>query len=465
MLAGRPLELSRTDGGVARADAMTRLARAFGVPDAPAASDDPFARHDSSGAWDGPAADSAPARSMTARALLAGSTFHLAGEREGSAPGFAAWGRVTQGSFDGEQADDTGRTRMDGEVLTGVLGADAAWGGALAGVAVSLSEGEGGFDTPGADGGRAGNVESSLTTVSPYARIMLTERVSAWGLAGWGTGDMTLRFDDGSMAPTRTDIGMRMGALGARGALLGQDEADGMDLALRADAFFVRMDSEKTSNSPETEADASRVRLVLEGGRSVALSETVTFRPSVELGVRHDGGDAETGTGVELGGGVAYADTVSGLSIEARARMLVAHADSDYEEWGVSATARLDPGEQGRGLSFSLSPVMGATSSTTERLWGAQRPRGLAPGGALETSRGLRAEAGYGLALFGGRFTGTPNAGFALSDGGARDYRVGWRLTPAVRGDPGFEVNLDATHREAANDNEHALMLRGAITW
>ena len=463
--AGQPLDLSRTDDGKARADAMTGLARAFAAPDAPNSSGDPFVRHDPSGAWNGPAGASAPARSMTGHELLLGSAFHLAGKGEGSAPRFAAWGRVTQGSFDGEQADATGRTRLDGEVLTGVLGADADWGGVLAGVAVSVSDGEGGFDNPGADRGKSGDIESSLTTVTPYARFRLTERVSAWGLAGWGTGDMTIRFDDGSMAPTRTDIGMRMGALGARGALLEQDEAHGMDLALRADAFFVRMDSEKTSNSPETEADASRVRLVLEGGRSVALSETVTFRPSLELGVRHDGGDAETGTGVELGGGVAYTDTVSGLSIEARARMLVAHADSDYEEWGVSATARLDPGEHERGLSFSLSPVIGATSSATERLWGAPRPRGLAPGGAFEASRGLRAEAGYGLALFGGRFTGTPNAGFGLSDGGARDYRVGWRLAPAVRGDPGFEVNLDATRREADDDNEHAVMLRGAITW
>ena len=51
---------------------------------------------------------------------------------------------------------------------------------------------------------------------------------------------------------------------------------------------------------------------------------------------------------------------------------------------------------------------------------------------------------GYGLPLFGDRFTGTPNAGFGLSDGGARDWRIGWRLTSAVPDDPGFEVNLDA---------------------
>ena len=70
--------------------------------------------------------------------------------------------------------------------------------------------------------------------------------------------------------------------------------------------------------------------------------------------------------------------------------------------------------------------TIGASSSTFERLWGT---RGLAPEGArFEASRGLQAEAGYGLQLFGGRFTGAPNLGFGMSDGGARDYRVGWRL-------------------------------------
>ena len=118
-----------------------------------------------------------------------------------------------------------------------------------------------------------------MTTVSPYLRFRLTERVSAWGLAGWGTGDMTIAFDDGAMAPIRTDIGLRLGALGARGALLEQDDTGGMDLALKADAFFVRMDSEKAANSAEVTADASRVRLVLEGGRAFALSETATLRP------------------------------------------------------------------------------------------------------------------------------------------------------------------------------------------
>ena len=296
----------------------------------------------------------------------------------------------------------------------------------------------------------------------------LSERVSAWGLAGWGTGEMTIRFDDGT-DPVRTDLSMRLGALGARGALLEQDNAGGMDLALKADAFFVRMESEEAPNSAATTADASRVRLVLEGARAYALSDTASVRPSLELSGRTlSGGDAETGAGLELGGGVTFTDAASGFSLEARARMLAAHADSDYEEWGMSATARLDPGERGRGLSFSLAPTLGTPSSSAERLWGAERAHELAPGTGFEAARGLTAEAGYGLALAGGRFTGTPNVGFGLGDGGARDWRIGWRLTSAMPDSPGFELSLDATRSEpagGASAPDHGLMLRGGMRW
>ena len=473
-LAGQSVDLTKTDDGQALTDVLTGFAQAFGAPGAPGNDDPgsgagagPFGRHGLGSAWNDPVTTSG-ARSVTGRELLLGSSFHVAGTGEGSGPGLAAWGRVAHGSFDGEHADDTGSTRVDGEVVTGVLGADADFGRLLAGVAVSLSEGDGRFDSPGADVGGKGKIESKMTTVSPYARFKVTERVSAWGLAGWGTGDMTIRFDDGVMDPVRTDLSMQMGAIGARGGLLTQEGPSGMDLALKTDAFFVRVESEAAVNSVETQADASRVRLVLEGGRTFAVGGGATIRPLLELGVRYDGGDAETGAGVEVGGGVAYADAASGLSVDARARMLAAHADSDYEEWGASATVRLDPGETGRGLSLSLAPTIGTASSATERLWGARDARGLAPGGAFEAARGLRAEAGYGMSLLGDRFTGTPNVGFGMSDGGARDYRLGWRLTSAVRGDPGFEVSLDATRREAANDDgppEHGVMLRSLIRW
>ena len=71
--------------------------------------------------------------------------------------------------------------------------------------------GDGTFDDSGEATAGKGRVESTMTTVNPYARFNLTERVSTWGLAGWGTVDMTIRFDDGT-DPVRTDLSMQLGA-------------------------------------------------------------------------------------------------------------------------------------------------------------------------------------------------------------------------------------------------------------
>ena len=173
--------------------------------------------------------------------------------------------------------------------------------------------------------------------------------------------------------------------------------------------------------------------------------------PGLELGLRHDGGDAETGTGAELGGRVSCAHPGSGLSLEASVRTLIAHEGSSYEEWGASGAVRPAPGASGRGLSFSLAPMWGTPSSGAGRLWSARDARGLAPDGEFEPESRLEGELGYGLPACGGAFTGTPNVGFGLSDT-AREYRLGRRLTPAARGHSGFEVNLDATRRESTND-------------
>ena len=190
------------------------------------------------GVRESPAAGGVPTRRMSGRELLPGSAFHLARDADGTGLGLAAWGRVTVGGFDGEAPADAGSVRIDGEVTTGVLGADAEWNRLLAGVAVSVSEGEGRFDQPGVD---SGTIESTMTAVSPYARVTLNERVSAWGLVGFGTGDMTIVQAANERGQpervSRTDLSMRLAAVGGRGALTEADEIGGIDLGLKADAF------------------------------------------------------------------------------------------------------------------------------------------------------------------------------------------------------------------------------------
>ena len=261
---------------------------------------------------------------------------------------------------------------------------------------------------------------------------------------------------------TKTDIEMRLGALGARGALLRPDEAGGLDVAVRADAFLAQTEWEKVSNEGDTQADASRLRVILEGSRAFALGEGSVLKPGLELGLRHDGGDAETGTGIEVGGSVRYADVASGLSIEASARTLLAHEETGYEEWGASASVQLDPGASGRGLSFTLSPTVGVASSGVERLWSLSDARGVEPGGGtFEASRSLEARLGYGLGAFGGHGLTTPYAGLSLADGGGRTWHagVGWSLGPTLN------LDLEGTRSEAADEADHAMMVRGTLRW
>ena len=67
------------------------------------------------------------------------------------------------------------------------------------------------------------------------------------------------------------------------------------------------------------------MRTALEGSRGFTLGGRLSLRPSVEVGLPRDGGDAETGAGMDVGGGLAFADTVTGLSLDVRVRTLVVH--------------------------------------------------------------------------------------------------------------------------------------------
>lgn len=69
---------------------------------------------------------------------------------------------------------------------------------------------------------------------------------------------------------------------------------------------------------------------------------------------------------------------------------------------------------------------------------------------------------GYGLAMFGGRFTGTPEVVLGLTDA-SRDYGLGWRFVREGSGPGSLELSLEAHRRESANDDlppEHGIGLR-----
>ena len=136
-------------------------------------------------------------------------------------------------------------------------------------------------------------------------------------------------------------------------------------------------------------------------------------------------------------------------------------------ERGFSGSLAWDPRpDSERGASLSVTQTVGASASGgADALLGRETMAGLAANDDGADARRLELRLGYGFAAFGGRFTAMPELGLGLSNTG-REVRLGWRLTPDPGG-AGFEVNLDAMRREAANDNdvEHGVMLRSLMRW
>ncbi len=348
---------------------------------------------------------------VDARGLRSQSSFQLAfggqngaaaGEASGASAssqaavrsGWTVWGQANLGEFEGRPRDGFA---MDGRTRSAYLGLDYRFGsGFLMGLAGSRSDMEAGFDS---DVNGAGSVAARLTSLYPYLHWSSGGGFGVWGLAGAGRGDATLEESAGGRFDT--DLEMRMGALGVRQELTG-------GLALKADAFAVRILSDEVAGLAGVTADAQRVRLAPEIGGQWSLGGGLAMRTRLEVGGRFDGGDAETGMGAEAGAEVGLAHQASGFSMTARGRALLVHQERDFKDWGAGFSLRLQPGGGGEsegGLSFSVEPTWGDAGRGARALWqgGADvwRTAGAggfgAPGGAARPV-GANLPAGTGLA-------------------------------------------------------------------
>ena len=466
--------------------AMADLARGFGAGgvfpvqgpgQVPGGTADPFGDHFGIGFGDSRSATpSLHSRSISARDALLGSHFSLTGEQDASGGTMAFWGRASQARFNGAERGDGTDIGLDGTVTTGMLGADYARGDWLVGLALTQSSAEGGYAATGdapcpdpdavlCDGAlRAGDgeVEASLTAALPYASVQASERLKLWGSAGYGSGEVTLKTMDERYS---ADTTWSMAAAGLRGDLLEAPmEGSGPALALTSDALWTRTSSDRTRELAASDSDVTRLRLGLEGSYRMALEGDGHLTPKLELGARHDGGDAETGFGVELGGGLAWSAPGLGLSLDVSGRTLLAHEDDDLKDRGVSAALAFDPAPATqRGLSLSLRQELGGRAQGgLDALF---TPDPLEDRSGSEATSRWTMEAAYGVPAFGGRFTGSPHVGLGLSTA-ARDYSLGWRLTPEAASAPDLSFGLKATRRESdAAVPEHTVGVELRARW
>ena len=375
---------------------------------------------------------------LSARDFLAGTAFNLSLGSNGLASGNASdpcspwsvWGRGAFSEF--ESSDGT-----DGEVFTGYVGADLRMSSSmLLGVALSHSAGDIDYSLD-ATPAIPGEVDANLTSVLPYAHWSPIESMGLWGMLGVGWGETTMTD---TLGEVETDVEMRMVAIGGHNDLI---VAQSTTLAVKVDAFAVELETDEEEGLAKVKSDTERLRLMLESRSELSSTDASRLEVSVEAGGRWDGGDADVGWGLEIGGGLNYRNTEAGLGMAARGRYLVTHRENNFEDWGASIAFSLDPGAPEEGMSLSLTPAWGNAVSQVDTLW--QNP--LTPGignfsslrrqaldGRHPTARSWRPDSlelklSYGLPTRSGM--GMTKFYTTLSESGLsnRAYRFGTRLT------------------------------------
>ena len=407
-------------------------------------------------------------RTIQGRELVANSSFAFASPGSGGSL-FSFWGRGAVTNFDGREGELT----LDGEVTTWLLGTDWSWGQwpgsearrSTAGLLLSRSTSDGGYDRPA--GGSSGEVAATLTGVFPWGSHRFTDRLAVWGVAGYGQGalDVTPKLPDRDKddATLTTDLNLWLAAAGLRGTLL-DGGTDGLTLTGKTDAMVVGNTSEWVTGLEAAQATVMRLRLGMEAQRPITLGNPdsgteegsgAVLTPSLELGLRHDGGDAETGFGLDLGGGIVLSHPQRGLEVEVRGRGLLSHAAEGFRNRGFSGSLswQQQP-DSDLGAALSLSQTMGGSSSGgADALLSRVTLEGLAANDGDDDLKNQRLEFkfSYGFPAFGDRFTLTPELGLGLYDSG-RDYRIGWRLTRLVE-TGAFDLSFDVTRREGTNND------------
>ena len=436
--AGRPLR-SGMERDLGR-DFLNRLGTATGAPPQGAKGDPPgFADADTRTArgadpdWRG-----LLQTSFQRGDVLTGSAFELnQPTRQGGA--FSLWGRGAQSRFAGRE----GVLSLSGRVRTTMLGADYAKGSLVMGLPLFHSSSQGNYS--GVD---LGEVVSSVTGLYPWVGYKATERVTLWGVTGYGKG--TLSLTPGKGATLKSGLSMAMAAAGLRGDLAASVKG-GFGLAVKADALWVDTGIEGvegveglSGQLAATAAAVTRFRTALEASRAYDFGRGLSLQPSLEVGLRRDAGDAETGAGVDLGGGLVVKDPLTGLSADVQIRMLLVHQAEGFGERGGSVRLSLDPTPSTPlGFKAQVTPSWGGrATSGAEALWSRETMAGLAAGRSAPGSR-FNADFGYGLPV-GSRLVGTPRLGIGTS-GMARDYRLGYQLTLLHDDAVYFALGVDAT--------------------
>ena len=358
------------------------------------------------------------------KTLLSGSDFAMPLNADGvgglGGSNLALWGSGDYRDIGG----DSNNVDWDGSLFSAHLGVDAYLSpGLLAGAMLSWSEADLEYTNRNTATATSGDYTLDITSIHPYIGWHAPDgRLDLWATVGWGAGELEITETNDDQSKTGNATLQTVG-IGGSARLAGGFNTE---LRLKGEVQQTRLEVEQAEDGGFNEmgVDASQARLAIEATRTVTTRNGAQVSPSLELGARYDGGDGETGGGMEIGAGLRYHNATRGLTVETRMRALLSHSN-ETEDKGISVTLNLTSGADRQGLSLSLTPAYGNLTSGVQNVWN----KGLLDSAATDRDLSARmtTELAYGLTTSKGLLT--PYTKMTLGKE-SKTYRLGvrWEL-------------------------------------
>ena len=373
----------------------------------------------------------------------------FAGSDDSASSGISVWGSGDYKNLEDEDAV----LRWDGYLWSAQLGADVHINDWLLGTALSWSSGK--FDYTDGAIMLTGDYDYRNFSIHPYFNWAPSGAgYDIWGSLSYGRGEIEIQ-DQAMPREVSSDTSQYGVAAGINLTLFASNNIKGnnatIDLRSDVSALWIDVDGSGEDILSDT-FQHQRVRLLLSGEYDYVVGVQRHLIPSIELGGRYDtGGGAEDGAGIEFSGSLIYKNLLTGFHLSGRMNTLLS---AEYDEWGASALLRFGDNGSSRGLSFSLEPTIGRTSSNPRGLW----EEGLSGISDVSSRLGssIVSEISYGMGMhstFSIPATWQPYANMELGSA-IRRYRLGLRYQ-FVQG-LGFRVegqSLRSSGAGATNSN------------
>ena len=374
--------------------------------------------------------------------LTSGFSFNL-GSDDKSVP-WSVWSNMDRQSYGGES--------YDGRVSNTYLGIDKRIGDAwVVGLTLARHQGESDYSY----GTAVQYMGIELHQVMPYFRYSPSNHSSLWGTIGTGNGDLRTTVvggDDVSSA-----LKNQLAVVGGRQTVV---DSVRFELALRGDLAASHL---TTSNadlaSAGLNATVHRIRTGMETSYMIDWIGSSTITPFGQLNLRSDGGDGDTGSGLEFTGGVKLNHGV--YSLELMGRTFESRDQHSYSESGFSMVASVNPSIDGTGFTATISPRWGTSTSFNDAIWGELSRIDLGSGPVRHSHKHstdaqlqLDTQVGYGFLVADERFLLTPFVLHAKQESGLRESQFGAQFRQVMSTNGTISSRFAVGHTDRFDDKD-----------